>query len=136
VGKLLPDAYDPEVIPQVTELDELQAYVKRKPKIWLWTAVDHFRSGILGWVSGDHSSETFEPLWDKVRVWECYFYVTDGWSVYPMFIPDRYQIMLPTYMTLFRERKYPNEAFRKEDYIARLFVILSARKCSGILLNY
>jgi IS1 family transposase len=40
---------------------------------WLWTAVDHFRSGILGEVSGDHSSETFEPLWDKVSAWKCYF---------------------------------------------------------------
>jgi hypothetical protein len=28
VGKLLPDAYDPEVISQVAELDELQTYVK------------------------------------------------------------------------------------------------------------
>jgi hypothetical protein len=29
VRKLLPDAYDPEVIPQVAELDELQTYVKK-----------------------------------------------------------------------------------------------------------
>jgi hypothetical protein len=29
VGKLLPDAYDPEVIPQVAELHELQTYVKK-----------------------------------------------------------------------------------------------------------
>jgi hypothetical protein len=29
VGKLLPDAYDPEVIPQVAEFDELQTYVKK-----------------------------------------------------------------------------------------------------------
>jgi hypothetical protein len=29
VGKLLPDAYDPEVIAQVAELDELQTYVKK-----------------------------------------------------------------------------------------------------------
>jgi len=29
VGKLLPDAYDPEVISQVAELDELQTYVKK-----------------------------------------------------------------------------------------------------------
>jgi hypothetical protein len=28
VGKLLPDAYDPEVISQVAEIDELQTYVK------------------------------------------------------------------------------------------------------------
>jgi len=32
VGKLLPDAYDPEVIPQVAELDELQTYVKKNTK--------------------------------------------------------------------------------------------------------
>ena len=102
MGKLLPDAYDPEVIPQVAELDGLQTYVKKTHKIWLWTAVDHFRSGILGWVSGDHSCETFESLWDKVRAWKCYFYVTDGWSVYPMFIPDENEIISQTYMTLFR----------------------------------
>jgi hypothetical protein len=29
VGKLLPDAYDTEVISQVAELDELQTYVKK-----------------------------------------------------------------------------------------------------------
>ena len=29
VGKLLPDVYDPEVIPEVGELDELQSYVKK-----------------------------------------------------------------------------------------------------------
>ena len=32
MGKVLPDAYDPEVIPQVAELDELQAYVKTHTK--------------------------------------------------------------------------------------------------------
>ena len=29
VGKLLPEVYDPEVIPEVGELDELQTYVKK-----------------------------------------------------------------------------------------------------------
>jgi len=32
---------------------------------------------------GDHSSETFKPLWEIVIFWKCYFYVTNGWSVYP-----------------------------------------------------
>lgn len=76
MGKLFPDAYDPEVISQVAEIDELQTYVKKTQNL----AVDsrsHFRWGILGEVSGDHSSETFEPLWDKVSAWKCYFYVTD-----------------------------------------------------------
>ena len=32
VGDLLPDAYDPETIPQVGELDELQTFVGSKRK--------------------------------------------------------------------------------------------------------
>ncbi len=52
VGKLLPEVYDPEVIPEDGELDELQTYVKKTDKIWVWTAVDHFQPGILGWVLG------------------------------------------------------------------------------------
>jgi IS1 family transposase len=71
----------------------------QKNKIWLWTAVDHFKPGILGWVLGDHSAETFKPLWAIVAMWQCYFYVTDGWSVYPGFIPEGDQIVSKTYMT-------------------------------------
>jgi len=53
VGKLLPDSYNPETIPEVGELDELETFVgQKKNKIWIGTAVDHFRDGILGWVIG------------------------------------------------------------------------------------
>ena len=31
--------------------------------------------------------------------WKCYFYITDGWKVYPQFIPDGDQIICKTYMT-------------------------------------
>ncbi len=78
MGKLLPNADNPEAIQEVGELDELQTYVKRKHKMLLWTAVYHFRSGILGWVLGDRSSETFESLWDKMSAWKCYFYAREG----------------------------------------------------------
>ena len=85
-------------------------------KIWLWTVVDHFKVGILGWVLGDHSAETFKPLWDEVASkWNCYFYVTDGWPVYPMFIPDGDQIVSKTYMTRVEGE---NTSFR--HYLARL----------------
>ena len=47
----------------------------------------------------DHSAETFQPLWKTVEQWQCYFYVTDGWKVYPGFIPDGDQIICKTYMT-------------------------------------
>ena len=42
--------------------------------------------------------KTFEPLWDVVSRWGCYFYVTDGPKVYAMFIPKKNQIMCQTYM--------------------------------------
>ncbi len=73
-GELLPDTYPPETIPEVGELDELETFVgSKKNKIWIWTAVDHFKSGILGWVIGDHSAETFRPLWEIIRLSQCYF---------------------------------------------------------------
>ena len=62
MGKLRSDAYHPEVISEVGELDELQTYVKKIHQIWQWTAVDHFGSGILEWVLGYHRSETFDSV--------------------------------------------------------------------------
>jgi hypothetical protein len=63
VGKLLPDFYEAEITPQVGELDELETFVgSKKTCTGLWTAVDHFKPGILGWVLGDHSAKIFEPL--------------------------------------------------------------------------
>ena len=49
VGEQLPDAYAPDEIPAVGELDELQTFVSLKNKLWIWTAVNHFKPGILGW---------------------------------------------------------------------------------------
>ena len=111
----MPDYDEPERTLQVGELDELQTFVGKKKQnrsadadgelvelhgeAWIWIAVDHFKPGILGWVLGDHSAKTFEPLWEIVRKWKCYFYVTDGWKVYPNFIPERDQIISKTYRT-------------------------------------
>jgi IS1 family transposase len=87
----------------------------QKNKIWLWTAVDHFKKGILDRVIGDHSSEAFRPLWTRVKSWKCYFYVTDGWSVYPCFIAEEDQIVSKTYMT-----RVESENTRLRHYLARL----------------
>ena len=40
----------------------------KENKVWLWIAVDHFRRGIRAWTLGDHSAETFEPLWAVVAM--------------------------------------------------------------------
>ena len=95
----------------------------KKNKTWIWTAVDHFNQGILGWVLGvaklfplgNHSADTFRPLWAVVATWQCYFYVTDGWSVYPGFISDGDQIICKTYMT-----RVEGENTRLRHYLARL----------------
>ena len=56
------------------ELDELETFVgQKKTKFGTGCAVDHFQPGILAWVLGDHSAETFDPLWKIVEEWKCYF---------------------------------------------------------------
>ena len=77
--------------------------------------MNHFTPGILVWVLGDHSAETFRPLWDIVGACSCYFYITDGWSVYPGFIPEGDQIVSKTYMT-----RVEGENTRLRHYLARL----------------
>ncbi|MBC5794849.1 IS1 family transposase [Sphaerospermopsis sp. LEGE 00249] len=115
IGEKLPDAPPIEEIPEVGELDELETFIDSKKTIWLWTAVNHFSQGILAWVLGDHSAETFQPLWDIVKLWQCYFYVTDGWKVYPSFIQPEDHIVSKTYMT-----RVEGENTRLRHYLARL----------------
>jgi IS1 family transposase len=115
-GHQLPDAPESEEIPDFTGLDELQTFVGRKRnKLWIWTAVNHKQAGILAWVLGDRSAETFKPLWRIVQCWHCFFYVTDAWKVYPMFIEDGDQIVSKTYMT-----RVEGENTRLRHYLARL----------------
>jgi insertion element IS1 protein InsB len=56
-------------------------------------------AGIIAWVIGDRSAETFKPLWQIVQGWQCFFYVTDGYVVYPQFIEGADYIVNKTYMT-------------------------------------
>jgi insertion element IS1 protein InsB len=66
-------------------------------------------------VLGNYSAETFAPLWAIVAQWQCYFYVGDGWSVYPGFIPEGDQLVSKTYMT-----RVESENTRLRHYLARL----------------
>lgn len=74
--------------------DELETFVSKKNKIWLWTAVNKHYPGILAWVLGDRSSERFKLLWLIIRCWNSYFYVTYGYPVYPCFISNAMSILL------------------------------------------
>lgn len=77
--------------------------------------MNHFDKGILAWRLGDRSAATFERLWKQVRAWQSYFYVTDGYKVYPMFVNQCDHIVSKTYMT-----RVEGENTRLRHYLARL----------------
>jgi insertion element IS1 protein InsB len=54
-------------------------------------------------------------LWHIVATWQGYFYVTEGWSVYPGFIPAGDQIVSKTDRT-----RVAGENTRLRHYLARL----------------
>jgi len=85
-GLRLPDTPELEEEPEITDLDELQTFVgNKRHKIWLWTAVNHWQPGIIAWTIGDRSSLTFQLLWVVVKCWQSFWYVTDGYAVYPKY---------------------------------------------------
>ena len=59
--------------------------------------------------------QLFDYYGRRAGNWKCYFYITDGWPVYPMFIPDKDQILCKTYMT-----RVEGENTRLRHYLARL----------------
>ncbi len=87
----------------------------KKNKIWLWTAVNKHTAGVIAWVLGNRSSETFKLLWQIISCWHYYFYVTDGYAVYPCFISNEDHIVSKTYMT-----RVEAENSRFRHYLARL----------------
>jgi IS1 family transposase len=142
-GEKLPDEPPDEEIPEITEIDELQmpnalarkhlnriqlngrAFVGcKKNKFWIWTVVNHWNQGILLWAVGDwlcqcaernRSHRTFEQLWQIIKCWHSFWYVTDGWKVYPMYIQPEDHLVSKTYMT-----RVEGENTRLRHYLARL----------------
>jgi IS1 family transposase len=55
-----------------------------------------------------------------VAQWNCYFYVTDGWKVYPQFIPDGDQIVGKTYMTRAVRKLEVTSSLRRPPAFRRL----------------
>ena len=64
---------------------------------------------------GDRSAKSFDKLWSKIKHWGCFFWVTDGYKVYPIFIPNSDHIVSKTYMT-----RVEGENCRLRHYLARL----------------
>lgn len=60
-------------IPETAQVDELQTFVGKKTKIWVWIAVNSKAPGILKWVVGDRSLATFRLLWLMIRGWGCFY---------------------------------------------------------------
>ena len=115
-GIELPDAPEAEEIPEITEIDELQTFIgNKKNKVWVWTVVNHWKPGILLWTVGDRSRSSFQIIWSIIRCWHSFWYVTDGWKVYPGFIEPEDHLVCKTYMT-----RVEGENTRLRHYLARL----------------
>ena len=115
-GIKLPDAPEGEEIPEITEIDELQTFIgNKKNKVWIWTVVNHWQPGILLWTVGDRSSNSFQIIWSIIKCWHSFWYVTDGWKVYPGFIEPEDHLVCKTYMT-----RVEGENTRLRHYLARL----------------
>ena len=103
--------------PIIAELDELQTYLGRKSdKIWVWTAIDHYTSGILAIQIGDRSGQTFEKLWQRIKKWESRRYITDGYCVYANYISSERHLVLPKIQLT----RVEGDNTRLRHYLARL----------------
>ena len=115
-GMELPDTPEEEEIPEITEIDELQTFIgNKKHKVWIGAVVNHWQPGILLWTVGDRSSETFKHLWLTIKCWHSFWYVSDGYPVYPCFIEPEDHLVSKTYMT-----RVEGENTRLRHYLARL----------------
>ncbi len=131
-GEALSDEPQDSEIPEITEIDELQTFVgNKKKKIWIWTVVNHQKKGIILWNLGDRSHESFEPIWQIIKCWHSFWYVTDGWKVYPMYIQSEDHLISKTYMT-----RVEGENTRLRHYLARLHRKTLCYSKSLLLLKY
>ncbi len=115
--QVIEESEDGNESPNFAQLDELQTFVgKKSQKIWVWTALNSFKSGILDFRVGDRSGKTFQLLWSRVEKWSSLAYMTDGYAVYPNFIPpEKHKVVKKTRMT-----RVEGENTRLRHYLARL----------------
>lgn len=71
--------------------------------------------GILKFIVGDRSLVTFSLLWQMIRGWACFLYITDGYKVYPCLIEEGDHLVSKIAMT-----RVEGENCRLRHYLARL----------------
>jgi insertion element IS1 protein InsB len=103
----------------------------KKNKFGIWTVVNHQKKGILLWQIGDRPHDTFEPIWQIIKCWHSFWYVADGWKVYPMYIQPEDHLVNKTYMT-----RVEGENTRLRHYLARLHRKTLCYSKSLLLLKY
>jgi len=71
--------------------------------------------GIVKFVVGVRSVGTFMVLWQMIRGWACFLYITDRYRVYPCLIDECEHLVSKTGMT-----RVQGENCRLRHYLARL----------------
>jgi len=90
-----------------------------------------FSMALLNMVLGTRACYNFSAAMGASWQLEMLFYITDGWPVYPMFIPDGDQIICKTYMT-----RVEGENTRLRHYLARLHRQTLCYSKSGEMLKH
>ena len=96
---------------------------ERRINFGIGAVVNHWTKGILLWTIGDleeireaaRSNQTFEQICQIIKCWHSFWYVTDGYPVYPNYINPEDHLVCKTYMT-----RVEGENTRLRHYLARL----------------
>jgi len=103
-------------LPETAQIDELQTFVgSKKTRSGSLRVVNSHQPGILKFVVGDRSLATFMILWQRIRGWACFLYITDGYCVYPCLIDECDHLVSKTAMT-----RVEGKNCRLRHYLARL----------------
>ena len=133
---------------------------ERRINFGIGAVVNHWTKGILLWTIGDleeireaaRSNQTFEQICQIIKCWHSFWYVTDGYPVYPNYINPEDHLVCKTYMTrvegentrlrhylarLHRKAARPRVADRRKGMLAKtLFVTPNLLRCSNIPFAY
>ena len=98
---------------KLTNFKPLSARKRTNTRFGLWSTTK--RRVLFSGPRRDRSHQTFASIWSVISCWHSFWYVTDGWKVYPMYIESEDHLISKTYMT-----RVEGENTRLRHYLARL----------------
>jgi insertion element IS1 protein InsB len=61
---------------------------QKRPKLWIWKALDRETGPLLDWECGPRDTATLKTMIDRLARWDVKVYCTDQWATYASVIPQ------------------------------------------------